>query len=233
VGPAALQACTAAAKSDAARKAKALPQEWGAARAKGFWYADEKDPQAFREWLQAVAAHRGLRRLVDSGYNNSPVARWGGLMTYQFLLMFVRNAENMERSVDSMEATDALYRRQAITSSFIRAEAVSEDLRKVLDDLRVSLSEEQEAAVDGLKERAGAERAAIIRFYDPASLRLIAEREAFINKLFDYGPPSEETRAVRLSKKALALASATASPICPERLTARHALETPRHTVFE
>jgi hypothetical protein len=191
----------AAAKPDA----KALPDGWGAARAKDFWYADANDPQAFREWLQAVAAHRGLRRLVDHGYNNSPICRLGGLMTYQFLLMFVRNAENMEKSVDSMEALEARYQQQAITSHFIRAEAISEDLKKVLDALHVPLNSEQRAAVDGLKERSGAQEAAIIRFYDPASLRLIAKREALINKLFDYGPPTAEARAVARATKTEAL----------------------------
>jgi hypothetical protein len=188
-------------KNEAAGTAKELPASWGAAHAKAFWYADESNPEAFREWLQAMAAHRGLRRLIDHGYNNSPIAKLGGLMTYQFLLMFVRNAENMEKSVDSMEALEARYQQQAITSHFIRSEAVSQDLKKVLDALHVPLNDEQRAAVEGLKERSGADEAAIIRFYDPVSLRLIAKREAFINKHFDYGPPSAEARAVARSAK--------------------------------
>ena len=181
-------------KNEAAGKAKALPEGWNAAHAKDFWYADADNVEAFREWLQAVAAHRGLRRLVDHGYNNSPVAKLGGLMTYQFLLMFVRNAENMEKSVDSMEALEARYQQQAITSHFIRSEAISEDLKKVLDALHVPLNAEQRAAVEGLKVRSSAQDEAIIRFYDPISLRLIGKREAFINKLFDYGPPSAQAR---------------------------------------
>jgi len=183
-------------KSETARDAKALPDGWGAARAKDFWYADPENPEAFREWLQAVAVHRGLRRLVDHGFNNSPVAKLGGLMTYQFFIMFVRNAENMEKSVDSMEALEALYRDRSITSHFIRTEAISEDLKRVLSALHVPLNDEQRAAVDGLKERTGAAEAAILRFYDAASLRLVAKREAFINQLFNYGPPSDEARAV-------------------------------------
>lgn len=196
-------------KNETARDAKALPEGWGAARAKDFWYADANKPEAFREWLQAVAAHRGLRRLVDHAYNNSPAAKLGGLMTYQFFIMFVRNAENMEKSVDSMEALQALWKDKSITSRFIRAEAISEDLKKVLEGLHVPLNDEQRAAVDGLKERTGADEAAILRFYDAASLRLIAKREAFINQLFGYGPPSEEARAVaRAAKKSTGQAEA-------------------------
>lgn len=189
-------------KNESAKEAKALPEGWGAARAKDFWYADGNNPEAFREWLQAVAAHRGLRRLVDHAYNNSPVAKLGGLMTYQFFIMFVRNAENMEKSVDSMEALEALYRDKSITAQFIRSEAISEDLKKVLEALHVPLNDEQRAAVEGLKERTGADEAAILRFYDAASLRLVAKREAFLNQLFGYGPPSDEARALaRAAKK--------------------------------
>jgi hypothetical protein len=147
-------------KNDTTKDAKVLPESWGSARAKDFWYADANNPEAFREWLQAVGAHRGLRRLVDHSFNNSPVAKLGGLMTYQFFIMFVRNAENMEKSVDSMEALEALYRDQSITSCFIRSEAISEDLKKALDALHVPLNDEQRAAVDGLKERTGADEAA-------------------------------------------------------------------------
>jgi hypothetical protein len=192
-------------KNEAALEAKALPAEWGAAHAKDFWYADANNPEAFREWLQAMLTHRGLRRLVDHRYNNSPIARLGGLMTYQFFVMFVRNAENMEKSVDSMEALEERFQQQAITSHFIRSEALVEDLRKVLRALRVPLNEEQSAALDGLKKRRDAEAEAIDRFYDTTSLRLIARREAFIDKLFDYGRAAQDPRAeARMAKKSLA-----------------------------
>jgi hypothetical protein len=197
----ALRAALPPKNAQAKPDAKLLPEGWGAARAKQFWYGEADNPEAFREWLQAVAGERGLRRLVDHGFNVSPISRLGGLMTYQFFIMFVRNAENMEKSVDSMEALEARYREQAITSHFIRSETVSEDLKKALDTLRVPLNDDQRAAVEGLKERSGADEAAIIRFYDPASLRLIAKREAFINMHFNYGPPSAEARAVARSKK--------------------------------
>jgi hypothetical protein len=200
--------------------AKLLPEGWGAAHAKEFWYGNADNPEAFREWLQAVAGERGLRRLVDHGYNVSPISRLGGLMTYQFFISFVRNAENMEKSVDTMEALEARYQQQAITSHFIRSEAVSQDLTKVLDALHVPLNNEQRAAVEGLKERSGADEAAIIRFYDPASLRLVAKREAFINKHFDYGPPSAEARAVaRAAKKELSDGRAKAGKGEGERLS--------------
>ncbi len=175
-------------KEGAKPDAKALPEGWNAQRAKDFWYADAENPEAFREWLQAVLAERGMRRLVEHGYNNSPVNRMAGLMTYHFFLMFVRDAENMERSVTTMDALKALYAKAQITKHFVRNESISADLLAVLDAIGVKLNEEQRAAIDELKERSN--DANLLRFYDAASLRLVAKRESFLNELFGYSPPS-------------------------------------------
>lgn len=175
-------------KEGAKPDAKALPEGWNAQRARDFWYADAENPEAFREWLQAVLAERGMRRLVEHGYNNSPVNRMAGLMTYHFFLMFVRDAENMERSVTTMDALKALYAKAQITRHFVRSESVSADLLAVLDAIGVKLNAQQRAAIDELKERSN--DASLLRFYDAASLRLVAKRESFLNDLFGYGPPN-------------------------------------------
>lgn len=182
-------------KEGANPDAKRIPDGFSAERARSFWYADAENPEAFREWLQAVAGVPGLRKLVGHGYGGSPAARMAGLMTYEFMVTFVRNAENMEKSVNTMEALEALQASQSITSHFVRSEFVSEDLKKVLGAIAVPLSAEQSAAVDALKERSGADAAAIARFYDAPSLRLVAKREALINKLFGYTAPVAEAGA--------------------------------------
>lgn len=180
---------------------KQIPQGWGPEHARSFWYADAENPEAFREWLRAVVGERGLRKLVDHGYGASPMSRVAGLMSYQFFNTFVRGAENMEKSVNSREALAALHADQKITSHFIRAESVGTDLRQVLNDLGVMLSGEQDTAVGALKERAGATDAAIARFYDTDSLRLVAKREVFLNELFGYGPPGAVADAAARSGK--------------------------------
>lgn len=178
---------------------KRIPQGWGPEHAKSFWYADAENPEAFREWLRAVVAERGMRKLVDHGYGASPMSRVAGLMSYQFFNTFVRGAENMEKSVNSREALGALHADRKITSHYIRAESIGTDLKQVLNDLHVPLNGEQDAAVSALKERAGATDTAIARFYDPDSLRLVAKREAFLNELFGYGPPSTVAHAAARS----------------------------------
>jgi hypothetical protein len=54
------------------RRQAHVPDGFSAERARSFWYADPESPEAFREWLQAVAGVPGLRKLVGHGYGTSP-----------------------------------------------------------------------------------------------------------------------------------------------------------------
>ncbi|MEK8030657.1 hypothetical protein AACH06_07440 [Ideonella sp. DXS29W] len=182
----------------AARPAKAtsrpgmldIPAEWGADHAKTAWYGDAEDPEAFRAWLKAILATRSIRRLVDSGYANSPINKLGGLMTYQLFVSLVCGADTLDKSIDTPEALEALGATNAITRLFIRAESVAADLHQVLESLGIALTEAQRSAIDGVKERGQADAKAIQRFYDVPSLRMVAKRDELISKLFGYTAPT-------------------------------------------
>lgn len=180
---------------------KPIPEGWGAEHAKTFWYASDENPEAFREWLRAMLEVPGLRKLIDHSFGASPICRLAGLMTFQFMVMFVRGAENLPKDVKDKEELETLFASQAITTHFIRAEAISADLLDVFEALGVPLNDEQRAAVDGLKERA--DTLGIGKFYDQASLRLVAKREGLLNKLFEYSAPtSEDKAAARAARRA-------------------------------
>ncbi|MBI5270577.1 MAG: hypothetical protein HY856_12960 [Burkholderiales bacterium] len=169
---------------------KQLPEGWGPERARDSWYADSNDAQAFREWLQAVLAERGMRKLVDHGWGSSPIAKFAGLMTYQYFNHFVRGAENMDKSVDSMEALQAMHEAHALPTHFVRMESLADDLQAALDAIGVPLSPDQRARVAAVKSGAPGEQEAIDRFYDAETRRLVARREAFLYERFGYEPPS-------------------------------------------
>lgn len=167
-----------------------IPAEWGADHAKTAWYGDAENPEAFRTWLKAILATRSIRRLVDSGYANSPIHKLGGLMTYQLFVSLVRGADTIDKSIDTPEALEALGATNAITRLFIRAESVAADLHQVLEALGIALTEAQRSAIDGVKERGQADAKAIRRFYDVPSLRMVAKRDELISKLFGYTAPT-------------------------------------------
>lgn len=166
--------------------AKEIPEGWGAEHAKNAWYGDAESPEAFRAWLKAVLATRSIRRLVDVGYANSPINKLAGLMTYQLFVSFVRGGENVDKSIDSLDALEALGAANAITRHFIRAESISTDLHQVLNTLGIKLTAAQVAEIDGVKERGQADAKEIQRFYDVPTLRMVAKRDELISKLFGY-----------------------------------------------
>lgn len=169
---------------------KQLPDGWGPERARDSWYADSNDAQAFREWLQAVLAERGMRKLVDHGWGSSPIAKFAGLMTYQYFNHFVRGAENMDKSVASMEALQAMHQTHALPAHFVRMESLADDLQAALDAIGVPLSPGQRARVAALKSGAPGEQEAIDHFYDAETRRLVARREAFLYERFGYDAPT-------------------------------------------
>lgn len=82
----------APASADDAADVRRLPAHWDAERAK-YWYADPDNPEAFREWMQAVLGRRTLRHMLMAGYGKSPIGKAGGLMTYRYFTLFVKGAE--------------------------------------------------------------------------------------------------------------------------------------------
>lgn len=180
-------------KEGARPSPKDIPEGWGAEHAKQVWYGDAQSPEAFRAWLKAILANRAIRRLVDGGYAGSPINKLAGLMTYQLFTSFVRGGENVDKSIDTIEALEALGAANAITRHFIRAESVGTDLYQVLSTLGIKLTKEQVAEIDGLKERGQEDAEEIQRFYDLPSLRMVARRDELISKLFGYTTPAPAT----------------------------------------
>jgi len=188
-------------KESSRPNAREIPEGWNASYAEKAWYGDAESPEAFREWLKAVLSNRAIRRLVDSGYAGSPINKLAGLMTYHLFTSFVRGGENVDKSIDSLEALEALGAANAITPHFIRAESIGTDLLQVLTALGIPLSAEQQAAVDALKDRGAAAAKAIQRFYDVPSLRMVAKRDELISKLFGYTAPSTVPDAETFGRK--------------------------------
>ncbi|WP_374674436.1 hypothetical protein [Ideonella sp.] len=214
---------------------KQIPDGWGPERARDTWYADANDVQAFREWLQAVLMERGMRKLVDHGWGSSPIAKFAGLMTYQYFNHFVRGAENMDKSVSSMEALQALHAAQALPAHFVRLESLGSDLLAALDAAGVPLTAPQRERVAALKGGVAAEQEAIEQFYDAEARRLVARREAFLYGRLGYdmppgAGPGKKAKALARTEAGPAGATEDAmadSPAAPEALAGDAAGDTP------
>lgn len=215
---AALMAKRAARAQDAGKQppGREIPEGWGAEHARTAWYGNPESPQAFREWLKAVLMTRGIRRLVNNAYNNSPVQKIAGLMTYEYFATFVRDTEAMEKWVDSPEALVALHAKKAITHHVVRAESPGADLIQVLAEIGLPLTDEQAATARAWDEgNARQKQKQIDTFYDTETRHWVQRREKAMFKILGYSLPLAEDNAAEPQASAGPAPSQTSGEAVP------------------
>jgi hypothetical protein len=170
---------------DSAEKRR-LPAEWGAERAKDFWYADPDNPEAFREWMHAILGRRSLRQMMMAGYGKSPIGKAGGLMTYRYFSLFVKGAEEIDTAMN-LQSLKALDKSQCIVSHFIRNETLATDFIDAVQACGIALTDEQrEKILTARKVNTSTRPHGPDYYYDEATLKLVARRERFIIDKFGY-----------------------------------------------
>lgn len=166
-----------------------LPEQLGAERAKAFWYADDDSVEAFREWLRVVCSLQA-RRVLETGFAQSPISKIGGLMTYRYFHLYVRGAAHMPITIGTQEGLRAFETQHLVLDHIIRQDSLTEDLVQALEHSGVALSDAQRKLIYDAKPSGKAARSAgIERFYDAASADLVARREKFIIERFGYQRP--------------------------------------------
>jgi hypothetical protein len=166
---------------------KPLPENWGAERAKSFWYANPESAEAFREWLQVVLATRSLRRMLEAGYGKSPISKAGGLLTFRYFTLFVRGTEGMDNSVSTVDALKAYDKEHCFVSHFIRNESLAADFLETVAACGITLTDEQKKSVLEAKRTNVSPRPNGPEFYyDDPSIQLVMRREKFIVDKFGY-----------------------------------------------
>jgi hypothetical protein len=166
---------------------KPLPENWGAERAKSFWYANPESAEAFREWLQVVLATRSLRRMLEAGYGKSPISKAGGLLTFRYFTLFVRGTEGVDNSVSTVDALKAYDKEHCFVSHFIRNESLAADFLETVAACGITLTDEQKKSVLEAKRINVSPRPKGPEFYyDDPSIQLVMRREKFIVDKFGY-----------------------------------------------
>lgn len=163
-----------------------LPDDLSAERAKSFWYADAENVEGFREWLR-VACSLQTRRTVDPNMAKSPIGKIAGLMTYRYFNLYVRGANEMPVTIGTQEGLRAFEASNSFVQHVIRHDSLTEDLVKALERSGIALSDEQRKMIYDTKASGRPSR--IERFYDEASVDLVARREKFIIERFGYQRP--------------------------------------------
>ena len=170
-------------------KKQGLPEDMGPERAKSFWYADPENAEAFREWLRVVCSPK-LRRVVESGFAQSPIGKLVGLMTFRYFHLFVKEADKVPETVRTLDGLKAFETKNLILQHIIRQDRLAEDFAKALQDSGVVLTEEHRKLIYDAKPTNKSSRPrSFDHYYNPASVDLVARRERFIIERFGYTRP--------------------------------------------
>lgn len=166
----------------------ALPENMGPERATSVWYADADNVENFREWLRVVCALQ-TRRAVDAEYAKSPIGKIAGLMTYRYFSIYVRGTEQMPVTIGTQEGLRSFEREHLMLDHVIRQDSLTEDLVQALGQAGFELGDEPRKMIYDAKPAGRSSGLGIDRFYDAASLDLVARREKFIIERFGYQRP--------------------------------------------
>ena len=177
------------------------PVEWGrqlwrdARKPVDAWravYRDHTDAGAFRRWLRLIMDPE--RRFdMGEGYGFSPVARRFGLMTYRYLKLFTRLGPMLyqDQALGTLDGIQQAWEKQQLVNFIIRNERLEPDLLEALSQAGCALSEADSGALRaGRGARTNAsKRLPVAHYFDEASVRLVADREAFVIARHGYLPP--------------------------------------------
>lgn len=179
-------------KADAPAEGEArrnlLPEHLGAERARTFWYAESKEPAAFREWLRVVCAMQA-RRVVDPSFAQSSISKIGGLMTYRYFVLYVRGGAQMPVTIGTQASLAAFEAEHLVARHIIRQDSLTEDLVTALQQSGLVLDDAQRKQIYDARPPTKDRRRDLERFYDRETVDLVARKEKFIIDRFGYQIP--------------------------------------------
>jgi len=154
-------------------------------------YAREREPESFRQWLRRLLSASGA---VDSGgrYRESAVIGCAGLMTFRYLWLYSRSTRELfDRGAITGVADLAQFdKRNNLLDFVIRAESLEDDLESVLRSVGYRLTSTQQAVIHRGERSNASAHSETAFYYDPETIRLVAEREQFLIEKYRYSPPS-------------------------------------------
>lgn len=171
-----------------------------------FWqelYSNGQDPALFRRWLRAVHDPRHADEL-GQGYGGTTLPGFAGFYTFRYLRLFSRElAALSDGSVGDQSALTAFAQENNVLDYVIRNESLERDFIAVLRAVGYPVTDEQVRQTKSAPRTntSSRERDSSSSMYDASTARLVAEREIFIARTFNYecpyGPPLGDPGALR------------------------------------
>lgn len=165
------------------------PPEGASAERANFWYADPMNPDAFREWMRVVFSP-GCRQLLEPGYGGSPLGKAGGLMTFRYFRLFVKDTQKVPPKYKTLDMLKQLDAERCFIDHFIKTESLEADLINALAACGIALTEAQVAEMLATRKTNTSTRPLSTKdYYDAETAALVGEHEKFITDKFSYSNP--------------------------------------------
>lgn len=155
-------------------------------------YRDHEDVEGFRQWIKLMFDPR--RRFdLREGYGFSPISSRFGLLTYrhfrlQSLLEDRIYRDNALSTLDGLNYASEQYR---LVDFIIRNESLEQDLMSALKKAGVELSNNHVSIIEKAKlnPKNKSSRMSVGEYYDDQTREMVAAREEFLIKEFQYSFP--------------------------------------------
>lgn len=166
-----------------------LPPEGASAERANYWYADPVNPDAFREWMRVVFSP-GCRGLLEAGYGGSPLGKAGGLMTFRYFRLFVKDTQKLPPKFKTLDMLNQLDAERCFIDHFIKTESLEADLIKALAACGIALTDAQVAEMMSARKTNTSTRPLGTKdYYDAETAALVGANEKFIIDKFSYSSP--------------------------------------------
>lgn len=148
-------------------------------------YADSTDPALFRRWLKRVYDRR---RMNDSreGFKQSPISSFGGLLLYRYLRLYTAGFIKNRNTISTPEEVLKYDLDNNLVDQMIRTERINDGIRRLYTTLDIDPEETESVLKAHDRPTNTSSRGGYADYYDEESQALVAEREAYLIKKYDY-----------------------------------------------
>lgn len=163
------------------------PQKWQET------YSDVNNADNFKKWLYMLN-NKSFWYDVGQGYGVSNISHIAGLLTFRYLKLFCCKKETISglKKILTYEKLLKFENENCFIDYFIRNESLEEDIFKILNLIKINISEKQKKEImNQPKTNRSSRRFDTSYYYDDKSENLVLSREKLIVEKFGYTPPSQ------------------------------------------
>lgn len=153
-------------------------------------YNDNENPECFRTWLKLIYDKKRFRDF-NEGYSESSINIFAGLMTYRYCNFFLKDFFKTKnfKGIGTIEELEKFDRTNNILDFVIKVESLENDFIQILEKSGYNINQETKNQILQSGKTNKSKHNKTSHYYDQETINLVAEKEKFIIKKYNYKPP--------------------------------------------